>query len=234
MKYDYIKCGDSVELLKELPDESIDLVFTSPPYNRKRNDKYSFYDDQIIDYYDFLCKITDELIRVTKKWVIINIQKNYYNKKDVFNYFGNYADKIIEVIIWEKSNPMPASGFNVTNAYEFFIVLGERPLRSNETYTKNHITTSVNSNMPKCHKAVMKQEVAEWFITHFSDENDVVFDPFLGIGTTAIACVKYNRHYIGFDISEEYIKMAQERIQNNANQISLPTIIEADRGSDTK
>jgi DNA modification methylase len=56
-----------------------------------------------------------------------------------------------------------------------------------------------------------------------------VLDPFLGIGTTAIACAKYNRHYIGFDISEEYIKMAQERIQNNAKQISLPTIIEADR-----
>ena len=138
MDYDYIEQGDCFELMKHIPDKSIDVVFTSPPYNRKRNDKYTFYDDQIIDYFSFLSAFTDECIRITKRHVIINLQKNYYNKKDVFKFIGEYANKIVEIIIWEKSNPMPASGTSITNAWEFFIVLGDKPLKSNSTYTKKH------------------------------------------------------------------------------------------------
>ncbi len=213
MDFDYIECGDSLELMKDLEDKSVDVSFTSPPYSRKRNDKYSFYNDDIKDYYSFLCKFTDELLRITKKHVIVNVQKNYYNKKDVFQYIGRYADKLQEIIIWEKSNPMPASGFNITNAYEFFIVLGDKPLKSNCTYTKNHITTSVNSNMPKEHRAVMKKEVCEWFIKNFTLENDIVLDPFLGIGTTAIVCSENKRHYIGYEICDTYLEMAEKQLE---------------------
>ena len=80
-----------LELMKNVPSKSVDTVFTSPPYNRKRNDKYSFYDDTIDNYFDFLCKFTDEALRVAKNHVIINIQKNYYNKVEVFKYIGKYA-----------------------------------------------------------------------------------------------------------------------------------------------
>lgn len=214
MKVDYIECGDCLELIKNIPNNSVDVTFTSPPYNRKRNDKYSFYSDDINDYFDFLCKFTDEALRVTKSHVIINIQKNYYNKNDVFKYIGKYADKITEIIVWQKSNPMPASGFNITNAYEFFIVLGDTPLKSNKTYTKNIITTPVNSDMPKEHKAVMRKDVADWFICNFTKKQDIVLDIFLGTGTTAISCKENDRHYIGFEISETYFKLAEERIKN--------------------
>jgi len=212
LEVDYIECGDCLELMKELPDNSVNICFTSPPYNRKRNDKYEFYDDTIEDYYKFLCNFTDEVLRITSRYIIINIQKNYYNKKEVFDYIGKYSTKITEIIIWEKSNPMPASGYNITNAYEFFIIFAKEPLKSNSTYTKNHITTSVNSNMLKEHKAVMKQEVSDWFIEKFTKENDIILDPFLGIGTTAISCVKLNRHYIGFEINPTYYHLACKRL----------------------
>ena len=74
--------------MKEMADKSVDISFTSPPYNRKRNDKYKNYDDDIADYYKFLCDFTDELLRITKKYIFINLQKNYYNKKDIFKYTG--------------------------------------------------------------------------------------------------------------------------------------------------
>ncbi len=204
--------GDCMKEMLNIDDKSIDISFTSPPYNRKRNDKYSYYDDTIKDYYDFLVRFTDELLRVTSKYVIINVQKNYYNKQDVFKYIGHYCDKIKEIIIWEKSNPMPANGFNITNAYEFFIVLGDYSLKSNFTYTKNHITSSVNSAMIKTHKAVMKQEIADWFIKTFTKESDIVLDCFMGIGTTGISCAKYGRRFIGIEINEEYFDLAKERI----------------------
>ena len=205
--------GDCLEELKNLPDNSIDIVFTSPPYNRKRNDKYIEYDDRISDYFGFLCAFTEELFRIAKGPIFINIQKNYYNKSEVFKYIGKYADKITEIIIWEKTNPLPASGLNITNAYEFFIVLSDRALKSNTTYTKNIISSSVNSDttLPEI-KAVMKQEVSDYFIEKFTKENDVILDPFMGTGTTGVSCKKYNRSFIGIEICRRYFDIAKERI----------------------
>lgn len=59
----------------------------------------------------------------------------------------------------------------------------------------------------------MKKEVADWFIKNFTKEGDIVLDPFLGTGTTAVSCVEQNRHYIGFEISEKYLEIADERIE---------------------
>lgn len=224
MDYDYIECGDCLTLMKELPDDSVDVTFTSPPYNRKRNDKYDHYNDQINDYFGFLCAFTDECLRITKRHVIVNVQKNFYQKKEIWQYIGRYADKITEIVIWQKLNPMPAGGHNVTNAYEFFIVFGDEPLKSNNTYTKNIISTSVNSNMPKEHKAVMKKEVCDWFIKNFTKENDIVLDPFLGTGTTACVCVEQNRHYIGFEISEQYFDMACHRLDEVEGALNVSTV----------
>lgn len=199
-----IYCGNCFDYFKTMPNDSVDYVFTSPPYNRKRNDKYTYYEDTLVDYYDYLCTLIDESLRVSKKHVFINIQTNYYNSSDVYKIFGKYAEKIQQVIIWEKSNPMPANGKNMTNSFEYFIILGDDALKSNYTYTKNILTTSVNSNMPKNHKAVMKEDVAEWFIQHFTEVNDIVLDPNCGVGTTCVVCKNNNRKYIGFELSEEY------------------------------
>lgn len=195
--------------------DQFDIAFTSPPYNRKRNDKYNNYNDTLDDYYSFLCSFTDLLLSKCRKYVIVNIQKNFYNKKEVFQYIGNYADIIQDIIIWQKSNPMPASGKSLTNAYEFFIVLGDKaPLKSNQTYTKNIITTAVNTeSTTEIHKAVMKQEVADWFIRNFTDDNDIICDCFMGLGTTGISCMKYGRSFIGIELNKDYFDIAKERIE---------------------
>ena len=209
-----LRKADCFEELVKIQDKSIDISFTSPPYNRKRNDKYSNFNDSIKDYFKFLCDFTDELLRVTKKYVFINLQKNFYNKKDVFEFIGKYSSKIVEIIIWEKTNPMPASGFNITNSYEMFIVLSSTPLKGNFTYTKNILSTSVNSNTTlKQHKAVMKQEVSDWFIINFTQENQTILDCFMGTGTTGVSCKKYNRNFIGIEIDNEYFNIAKERIE---------------------
>lgn len=193
-------------------NSKVDYVVTSPPYNRKRNDKYSFYNDTIDNYYDFLIKTVEELKKVTCKHIFFNIQTNYYNKKDVYKFIGHYYDEIQQIIVWEKSNPLPANGFNITNAYELIIVLGKEPLKGRHTYIKNHITTSVNTNTFKTHKAVMNYDVAEWLFKSFIPKNSLVLDPFMGTGTTAIACINNECDYIGFEISKEYYDISQERL----------------------
>ena len=203
---------DCFEGFKQMKDKSVTHTFTSPPYNRKRNDKYEHYDDNIEDYFLWLCNVIDECLRVSKEYVFFNIMKNYYNKQDVFKLIGKYSEKIVEIIIWEKTNPLPANGNNITNAYEFFIVFGDIPLKSNTTYTKNIISTAVNSLMTKDHKAIMKQDVAEWFIKNFTKENDLILDCFMGAGTTAITCKINKRNYLGFELNNKYVELSNKRI----------------------
>jgi len=187
----------------------VDVVFTSPPYNRKRNDKYDHYDDTISDYYEFLSRLLRESMRIAQRNVFINVQKNYYNKAEVFKFIGEFGRTLTEMFIWEKSNPMPASGYSITNAYEFVLVFGDT-LKSNNTYTKNHITTSV-ARMPSDHKAVMHPSVADFFIGNFTKPGDVVYDPFMGTGTTAKSCEKFGIECIGSEISKDYFnKYLQE------------------------
>lgn len=211
--------GNCFDLFREIENNEVDYVFTSPPYNRKRNDKYTFYDDQLTDYYGFLDSLIRESKRVAKKYVFLNIQTNYYNSADVYALIGAYARDIRQIIVWEKSNPMPASGKSITNSYELFIVIGDKPLKSNFTYTKNIITTSVNSKMPKEHKAVMHSDVADWFVKMFTQENETVLDPCMGVGTTAISCIKNGCNYIGFELVKEYCDIANERIAKAKAQI---------------
>ena len=205
---------DCIEAFKNLNDNSVSHVLTSPPYNRKRNDKYEYHNDAMDNYYEWLCIIIDECIRVSNGYVFFNIMKNYYNKKDVFKLIGHYSENIVDIIIWNKTNHLPASGKSITNSYEYFIVFGTKPLKSNTTYTKNILSTSVNSKMTKDHKAIMKQEVCDWFIEKFTNEQDVILDPFMGAGTTAISCIKMNRKYIGFEISPEYVELSKNRIND--------------------
>lgn len=205
---------DCLEFLNSQEDNSVDHCFTSPPYNRKRNDKYSHYTDINKNWFEWQVEVIKEMIRVSKNYVFYNIQTNYYNREDVYKIIGHFHKEIKEIIVWEKTNPMPASGFNMTNAVEYFIIFGKKSLKSNKTYTKNIISTSVNSNMPKNHKAVMRLDVAEHFIKLFTKENEIVLDPFMGIGTTGVACVKNNRNFIGIELSKEYFLNSKENLNN--------------------
>ncbi len=206
--------GDCLQVMKMFEDKSIPVAFTSPPYNRKRNDKYKYYDDRIDDYYKFLCDFTDELLRITYRNVFINIQKNYYNKKEVHKYIGKYSDKIYENFIWIKSNPLPANGLNVTNSYEYILCFGIW-LKSNRTYTKNSIITPV-SQMPKEHKAVMNQDVSDFFIQNFTQKNDTIIDPFAGLMTTGLSCIKYNRNFIGIEKEKEHIELGKKILEKRS------------------
>lgn len=199
--------GDCFEVMAKMKDKAVDVTFTSPPYNRKRNDKYTHYDDKINDYYSFLEKAVIEMMRVTKGTVFLNIQKNYYNKTDVFRLIGRFAPQISEVFIWEKSNPMPAAGMSITNSYEFIIAFGG-PVKSNRTYTKNHLTTSVYPNRIKSHKAVMHPDIADFFIKNFTKKGDTVLDPFMGCGTTAVSCKNNYRNFVGIELNKEYLDIA--------------------------
>ena len=204
--------ADCLQLLPNMIDNSVDYSFTSPPYNRKRNDKYQDFTDINENWLQLNIDVITELLRVTKKHIFYNLQANYYNRQDVYKLIGCFSKNIVDVHIWEKSNPMPASGKNITNAVEYFLILGSESLKSNTTYTKNIITTSVNSSMPKEHKAVMKTDVAEHFISKFTQENDIILDCFFGCGTTGIVAKQLNRKFIGIEKEKPYYDFSSSKL----------------------
>ena len=211
---------DCIAGFKMLKDGEVDVVITSPPYNRKRNDKYSNYDDILRDedYRRLLHTVIEESMRVSRSYVFFNIQKNYYNREIVYELFAKYSKYLVETIVWGKTNPMPASGASITNSYEFiFVFSSKKPsLKSNNTYTKNLIMTNVYSKNPykKIHKAVMNPEVAEFLIENFTQEGDIIIDPFAGVGTTAYVSKQKKRSYLGFEINKEYCNIANSRLRD--------------------
>ena len=206
---------NSLEYFKNMENNSVDFTLTSPPYNRKRNDKYSLYNDVIDDYFGFNVEVIQNLQRITKNYVFYNLQTNFYNRQDVYKLIGYFCHDIKDIFVWEKSNPLPASGKSITNAVEYFLVFAEDKIIAKNTYTKNIIKSSVNSNMPKFHKAVMKQEIADYIVDNFAYNSNLIFDPFMGLGTTGIAAAKFKKDFFGIELIKEYYDYAKENLNDN-------------------
>ncbi len=230
-----IYCGDCLELIKNLQDDSVDVSFTSPPYNRIRNDTYKLYNDTLSDYLKMISDITNEMLRVTKRDVIVNIQMNLFNKKDLCRYIGEFADFIKGIVVWIKNNPQPATNFkndtySITNAYEFCFVFSKakgfgEEFRANNKI-QNVVFSNVNSEHFEGHGAVMNKRVCEWFIENFTVVGELVLDPFMGMGTTGLVCAEKKRDYIGFELIPEYCERAQRRIEQESAQMSILDFID--------
>lgn len=228
MKINQIIQGDCRDLIKQLPSKSVDVVFTSPPYNRVRNDTYEFYDDDLTNYEELLNEITSESLRVARDKVIINIQQNHFNKREVFQWLGKFAENISGSACWVKTNPQPGNNYHedddtrsVTNGFEMFYFLtddGKEFRAYGKDLVMNYIVTSINSEHVEGHGGVMKKEVAEWFVKKFTKKGDIILDPFMGTGTTAIVAKNLERKYIGFELVAEYAEIARKRIDEETAQ----------------
>ena len=213
---DNLILGDSTVVIKTFANEQFDTVFTSPPYNRKRDDKYASFTDISYDYFDFLVESIEQCLRVCKGNVFYNVQKNFYNRVELYKLFGHFAEQIIETIIWHKSNPMPNP--HVINAYEYILVLSNNntALKANDTYTQNHFCTPVYSENPykKQHRAVMHPKAVEYILRSFCKSNESVLDPFMGTGTTGVVCKQFGMEFTGIELVEEYYNISKQQLSN--------------------
>lgn len=231
--------GDCLELMKTIPDGSVDMILTSPPYNmnlRIRNGKYcsrqivkemttkyqSFSDNLPMDeYFDFNKKVINECLRVSDL-VFYNVQFLTGNKPALFKLVGEFHDKIKELIIWDKVNAQPAIGQSVLNSqFEVLIILQNSKPESRAFDTGQFVRGSLSNlwrikrgkKIHKNHGAVFPVELAERVIKNFSSETFVVLDPFLGTGTTGVAAKNLNRSFIGIELDKDYFEIAKERIE---------------------
>lgn len=238
--------ASSCENMKDIPNNSLHLMITSPPYNVSKE-----YDNDLSlnEYLNLLKNCFTETYRVLVDGgrACINIanigRKPYIPLSD-------YVSKImIEIgfnmrgeIIWNKSagagistawgSFQSASNPILRDVHEYILIFSkgnykrernkeEKELRKDNItkeefieWTKSVWTMNTESAKRIGHPAPFPEELPNRLIKLFSFTNDIVIDPFMGSGTTAIAAIKNNRNFVGYEINEEYINLANNRILN--------------------
>ncbi len=201
--------GDALELIKMIPDKSIDMIFTDPPYGLNKEGIYS--DKDLSTFY----KILPECYRVLKKdsWFITFFSTKflpYVFRCNPFSYFWQIIfyspraevkspigiTKYMSCIVFKKGNPKIIQ----PNKDLFEHIPGTKMIEPDEGFIE-HPT-------PKPKHLIIK------ILRMFSKKDDLILDPFVGSGSTAVACKLIERNFIGFEINPKYVNIAKRRLMN--------------------
>lgn len=238
----------SAENMREIPDNSVQLMITSPPYNVSKE-----YDEDLSlkQYLTFLENSFKETYRVLVNGgrACINVanlgRKPYIPLSD---YISKMMNKIgfnmRGEIIWNKAasaSPstawgswMSASNPTLRDIHEYILIFSkgdyklERKGRKNTIqkeqfmeWTKSIWTMNAESARRIGHPAPFPEELPYRLIQLYSFKGDIILDPFMGSGTTAVSAIKSERKFVGYDISQEYIDLAEKRLKPFLEQTSL-------------
>ena len=232
MEKDIIYNQDCMEVMRNMPDESIDLICTDPPYLfditgggknplAKRAQAMKGNIDFIAHDFDYegcfaqfirICKIPNMIIFCSNKQ--IGRTMTFFEQKGL----------VATLLIWQKTNPIPACNNKYISECEFAVyVRGKGACFNNDTPMewKKKVYTSPICPDGKLHPTMKPVDLIRRYLLVHSKPNDVVFDPFMGSGTTAIACIKENRHYIGCEIDPKYYKVTIDRIEREKRTPTL-------------
>lgn len=232
---------DCLEGMKRIPDKSVDLVITDPPYLIENQGGGFWAKESTANHYtargtrkgmeklndikDGVCEeVLDELCRVMKR---INIYV-FCSQKQIplyIDYFVNRKGCNWNLLLWHKINPIPACGNKYLNDTEYILFFREKGVKLYGTFeTKRTFYTTLRNQEdnekwghPTCKPVGMLMN----FVENSSKEGDLVLDPFIGSGSTAIACIREHRHYMGFEVNEVYFRNAQKRINSELMQPAL-------------
>ncbi|CAF3664960.1 unnamed protein product [Rotaria sordida] len=236
---------DCIKGLKMLPNDSIQCIITSPPYNKlglRQGRPYSgqiiydTYDDNMneIEYQKWQCKLLNEINRV-----LTPSGSLFYNHKDRRYSHCDYPPeqfilqsklKLYQTIIWDRgSTPnQNNSYFRPNHEKIFWLTKSSSSLSSSPKYYRDRLPEYFKNSIWKIkpdrtnkHPAPFPSIIPEICILSTTDENDIVLDPFAGSGSTLIAANNLKRSFIGFDISKKYQNMFKQRLTNSNDKIHL-------------
>lgn len=217
-----------LDTMSRMADKSIDLVIADPPYEIVSGGGGGCFGVEQRDYHKgvkslsdgFENKILDECKRVLK----------------IFNcYFFCSKDQVLQILLWAKENnmntdilcyhklnPIPTTNNKYLSDTEYIIFMREQGAYLGGDYaSKKKYFLQNNSKSEFEHPTVKPLNIIRTLVTNSSKEGGIVYDPFMGSGTTAIAAITEKRNYIGSEISKEYFKVLTERINNKLSQQSL-------------
>ena len=213
--------------MKEIPDKSIDLIITDPPYEKKgggydrgggifgsKNLKYHSELDgnKLLKGIDNAC--LDEMVRVMKK-VNIYIWCNKIQLRQYIDFFEDLGCST-ELLTWHKTNPVPTCNNKYLSDTEYLLFFREKGVKVFGSYStkKKYYITPTNKNDKKLysHPTIKPLDIIQNITINSSEEGATVLDPFMGSGTTGVACLNTGRKFIGIEIDKDYFEIAKKRI----------------------
>ena len=232
-----LRHGDCLDVLKTIPDKSIDLVVTDCPYrivqggctNIPRKDEPSgifnrrstftqanaksgkLFDNNDIEFKDWLPDVYRVLKDDTHCYIMINAR----NLKDLQQEAENVGFKFQNILIWNKGNATPNRYY--LNAYEMILMLRKGKAKNINNMGCKNIIDIKNIKGGKLHPTEKPVELTNVLITNSSNEGDLILDPFMGIGGAGVSAVGLNRNFIGFELDDNYFEIAKNRIENINN-----------------
>ena len=226
-----LRQGDCLELMKDIPDKSIDLVVIDPPYEletqrggvffRNSNEKRRKYQDEIES---MMTGISEQLLDILcNKMKKVNMY--IFCSRTQMLTLLNYANKnnfSWNLLTWHKTNPIPTCNNKYLNDTEYIVFMREKGVQVFGSYhtKKSYFITSVNKKEKQLyrHPTIKPLDIIENLIINSSQENDTILDCFMGSGTTGVACKNLNRNFIGIELDEKYFNIAKERIEKAQNK----------------
>lgn len=211
---------DCLEGMKLIPDKSIDLIVTDPPYlikyktNYRQNKEHDFCIEILNDDNEQLIKdYIKDCYRILKD----NTAGYIFCSSKTIDFFKQECEsngfKIKNIIVWVKNNWTAGDlKGQFGQQYEFILLLNKGRKQFNGKRITDVWEFDRVVGKAQLHQNQKPAALIEQCILKHSKENDIVFDGFLGSGTTAIACINTNRNYIGFELDKQYYDIAQERI----------------------
>lgn len=229
--------GDCLEEMKKIPDNSVDLIVTSPPYNksfyetRKKNGGkndvwkqrkiiYANFSDKMNpdEYASWQRKVITECLRILKPTGSLFYNHKAFSHKHLLVYPKYVFDfPLKQIITWNRgSTPQinPVRFYPTTELVFWFSKTSVQPYFSNKQIKHKTEVWNILPRIMKEHPAPFPEELAENIILSCSKEGDIVLDPFAGSGTTLKMAKKNNRNFVGIEISQEYIDIINKRLGN--------------------
>lgn len=219
---------DTIELMRTMEDGSVDSIITDPPYNISRNNNFATMGRAGIDFgewdkeFDLISwiKVAEPLLKKGGNIVIFN---DWKNMSHITKALEDNGFEVKDLIRWKKTNAMPRNrDRRFITDYEVAVWAVKKGgkwtfNRLSETYEIPEIAGGLTPKSEKInggHPTQKPTYVMRWLIERLTNERDIVLDPFMGSGTTGVACKELNREFIGVELDENYYNIACSRINN--------------------
>lgn len=225
--------GDCLELMKDIPDGSVDLVVTDPPYlhvkGGMKSKKYntgtwrsdsnmvtSMSDFGEVEIFNFLDTVMPKMKKVNMYIFCSKLQLVSY-----FKYISMNKKLKYDLLVWDKVKYTMKSSKFYTSDIEYVVRIYQAGVSLRKVLTEDGAKSDIKHYMkrqahpqPRGEHGTMKPvNILENFIRVASGECDVVLDPFMGSGSTGVACLNTNRDFIGIELDKDYFEVAKKRIE---------------------
>lgn len=229
MKYKIVN-GNSFELLKKLPEDSVNHLISDPPYNiSKANNFHTMEGRAGIDFGEWdkgfdLTGWIEDAVKAVKQGGNIIIFNAWRNLPLISDELEKHGCEIKNICRWVKNNPMPRNRDRLyITDYEYFLWAVKKPKgkekwifnrNEDEPYVRPEYKTGLTPKSERYgHPTAKPVELLSQIIKRHTSEGDIILDPFMGAGSTGVASLMNGRNFVGMELDEEFFKICSERME---------------------